>query len=435
LVVLLLAVSPLPTVLGGQLTRGQVLPDLGILLAIAAIGAVGLVVAWHQPHNPVGWLLLAVTVCFLLGLNAGAYITLRYHDGHTALPLGPVALVLTPAFLAAIPLLALVIMLFPDGHLPQPGWRWFTRVCLVLCAIGPVAFEIVTVSAIAGRNVTVTANGQLGVIQHPAGSAAWLRAVAPVFFGAVLVLWVGAFARQILAFRGSAGERRQQLKWLMSGAVVFMALGVPSLGVTSSWWKVMTLGFAALPVAIGIGILKYRLYDIDRIISRTLAYAIVTGLLVGVYAGLVLLATQVLPLSGTVGVAAATLAAAALFSPLRRRVQRLVDRRFNRARYDADRTITAFAARLQDATSIEGTRADLLDVVHRALEPAHASVWLNSRSTLLAPGATCPSERRTSPARSVRARGIPAAARRQLSACGRVRQGCRGSHPARTLAV
>jgi hypothetical protein len=100
-----------------------------------------------------------------------------------------------------------------------------------------------------------------------------------------------------------------------------------------------------------------------------------------VYAGLVLLATQVLPLSGTVGVAAATLAAAALFSPLRRRVQRLVDRRFNRARYDADRTITAFAARLQDATSIEGTRADLLDVVHRALEPAHASVWLNSRST------------------------------------------------------
>jgi hypothetical protein len=128
-----------------------------------------------------------------------------------------------------------------------------------------------------------------------------------------------------------------------------------------------------------VGILKYRLYDIDRIISRTLAYAIVTGVLVGVYAGLVLLATQVLSFSSPAAVAASTLAAAALFSPLRRRVQTIVDRRFNRARYDADRMIAAFAARLKDAVDQDAVRSDPLHTVREALEPARASIWLASR--------------------------------------------------------
>jgi hypothetical protein len=141
--------------------------------------------------------------------------------------------------------------------------------------------------------------------------------------------------------------------------------------------EVLTIGLAALPAAIGVGILKYRLYDIDRIISRTLAYAIVTGLLVGLYAGLVLLATQVLPLSSPVAVAGATLAAAALFSPLRRRVQRVVDWRFNRAQYDADKTIATFAARLQDAVDLDSVRGDLADVIQQTLEPAHISVWVS----------------------------------------------------------
>jgi len=141
-----------------------------------------------------------------------------------------------------------------------------------------------------------------------------------------------------------------------------------------------------LPVAIGVGILKYHLYDIDRIISRTLGYAIVTGLLVGVYAGLVLMATQVFRLhtpvavaAGALAVAAGTLAAAALFSPVRRRVQRPVDRRFNRAGYDADKTVTAFAGRLQDAVDLDSVRDDLTGVVHQALEPAHLSVWVSRR--------------------------------------------------------
>jgi DNA integrity scanning protein DisA with diadenylate cyclase activity len=139
------------------------------------------------------------------------------------------------------------------------------------------------------------------------------------------------------------------------------------------------VAIAVLPACLGVAILRYRLYDIDRIISRTLAYTIVTGLLVGVYAGLVLLATQVLSITSPVAVAAATLATAALFNPVRRRVQRAVDRRFNRARYDADRTVEAFAARLQDSVDLAAVQADLASVVHRALEPAHVTLWTNDR--------------------------------------------------------
>jgi hypothetical protein len=151
-------------------------------------------------------------------------------------------------------------------------------------------------------------------------------------------------------------------------------------GTTATGWAavvggVLAVGVAALPIALGIGILKFRLYEIDRIISRTLACAIVAGLLVGVYAGLVLLATQVLRLHSTVAVAAATLAAAALFNPLRKRIQRAVDRRFNRARYDAELAVAAFAARLQDATDPDAVRADLTGTVHQALEPASLSLW------------------------------------------------------------
>jgi hypothetical protein len=138
-------------------------------------------------------------------------------------------------------------------------------------------------------------------------------------------------------------------------------------------------GLAAVPLSIGVAVLKYRLYDIDRIISRTLAYAIVTGLLIGLYAGLVLLATRILSVHTPAAVAAATLAAAALFNPLRRRVQRAVDRRFNRARYDAEQTVMAFAAHLKDAVDLDSVRDDLAQVVSRALEPAHLSVWVSRR--------------------------------------------------------
>jgi hypothetical protein len=240
--------------------------------------------------------------------------------------------------------------------------------------------------AVAGHRTQIDANGAPDFINHPAG---WYAAATHVFVGLLPAFWVSFVVAQVLSWRRSSGERRQQLKWLLAGAAVMAVpqavlqpvLSLPSLsdaaqGILNT---VATLFLAALPVGLGVAILRYRLYEIDRIISRTLAYAIVTGLLVGVYAGLVVLATQVLSIKSPVAVAGATLATAALFNPVRRRVQRSVDRRFNRARYDADHMVAAFAARLKDAVDRDAVQADLASVVHRALEPAHVSLWTNDR--------------------------------------------------------
>jgi len=198
------------------------------------------------------------------------------------------------------------------------------------------------------------------------------------------------------------GIRTQALGWVLAAVGVFLLTAdMLLLGLNAA--RVDT-GRVALNAILGVAILAYtgagrlitsrrpgnavgwllgligityRLYEIDKIISLTLAYAIVTGLLVGVYAGLVLLATEVLTIKSPVAVAVVTLAAAALFTPLRSRVQHLVDRKFNRTRYDADQTLTAFAARLKDAVDQDAVRADLLGVVHRSLEPTHAAVWLH----------------------------------------------------------
>ena len=233
------------------------------------------------------------------------------------------------------------------------------------------------VAALAGHDVRLDPTGNLTSSGHLAGWLAnppgWL--IVPVI-AAIVVIGLSFVAHQVLSWRRAdrrappaaevAGVRRRDRRRLA-------APGAPLLGAGS----VLLAGLAALPVSIGVGILKYRLYEIDRIISRTLAYAIVTGLLVGVYAGLVLLATRVLSCPSPVAVAASTLAAAALFSPLRRRVQQAVDRRFNRARYDADQTVAAFAARLKDAVDLDSVRDDLASVVHQALEPSHISVWVS----------------------------------------------------------
>jgi hypothetical protein len=180
----------------------------------------------------------------------------------------------------------------------------------------------------------------------------------------------------IVRFRRSGQEQRLQLKWFMYASAISAVIIFAVSQASNNPLPAFEIVFPLIPAAVGIAILKYRLYDIDRIISRTLAYAIVTGLLIGLYAGLVLLATQVLGLHTPVAVAAATLAAAALFNPLRRRVQRMVDRRFNRVRYDADQMVAAFAAGLRGAVDLDTVRTDLLAVVNRAVEPGHISVWI-----------------------------------------------------------
>jgi hypothetical protein len=162
------------------------------------------------------------------------------------------------------------------------------------------------------------------------------------------------------------------------GFFLSFTVGSSEHGVLGTVGKSGFIGLAALPIAIGIGILRHRLYDIDRLVSRTLSYALLTGLLVGVFAGLVLLTTRVLPFSSPVGVAAATLAAAGLFTPLRVRLQRLVDRRFNRARYDAEATVAAFGARLRDAVDPETVLRELAAAATGSLQPAHVSVWVKA---------------------------------------------------------
>jgi hypothetical protein len=245
---------------------------------------------------------------------------------------------------------------------------------------GLVCYDAVAVQ-MSGAPVAVSGKGQL--VPNPGPSGA-LAIPFVILLGTVPVFWVSFVARQLLSWRRATGERRQQLKWLMASGILSVAglaggfllaqLSSPLAAVLGN--VMLGIGLFSLPAGLSIGILKYRLYDIDRLISRTLSYTLVTGLLVGVYAGIVTLATEVLPFSSPVAVAASTLAVAALFNPLRRRVQRIVDRRFNRARYDADETVAAFAARLKDAVDLDAARAELADAVHRSVEPAHVWMWI-----------------------------------------------------------
>jgi hypothetical protein len=343
---------------------------------------VGVVVARHLPASPMGWLILGIGASQILSVEGTVWLTLDYRVYHGRLPFGWLALLLQPAWGLTFVFFGLTILLFPDGRLPSRRWRWLLWTYLATAAVYLGGTWEVSIAAITGHHIVVDSSGELASLDNPGGATAWWAAVQNVFLWLLAVSLLAAVGRQLVGFVKSSGERRQQVKWALAGTAVsvtcgFLALSLSdnSNAVVSAIGNAAIAGVPALPIGIGVAILKYRLYDIDRIISRTLAYAIVTGLLAGVYAGVVLLATQVLDITSPVAVAGATLIAAALFSPLRARVQRLVDRRFNRARYDADQTVAAFAARLQDAVDLDGVRADLLSVVNRSLEPAHLSVW------------------------------------------------------------
>jgi hypothetical protein len=381
LLIVLLAAVAAPLAVAGHQNPATTAPEsLAVTLPFAAVG---MLVAWRQPRNPIGWLMLCFALGFLVSLDAGSYNLADYRFGR-GLPLGPVSLLLYLLWEPALVLGPVAVLLFPDGRLPSARWRWVLRAYF---AVGLLLLAVLvgkSADAIAHHQTGVDGSGQLVVFDQTSGYGGVPFIL--VAYAMLLAVWLGAIACQILAWRRSHGERREQFKWLASGAVVCFASLLTSvlLSSTRGWWHavgdVAVIGAAALPVSIGVAILKYRLYDIDRIISRTLAYAIVTGLLIGVYAGLVLLTTQVFRARTPVAVAAATLAAAALFNPLRRRVQQAVDRRFNRARYDADQTVAAFAARLKDAVDLDSVQNDLANLVQHALEPTHVSVWVSRRS-------------------------------------------------------
>lgn len=373
--VLFLAVVPL-SILARQFTvSGLFFP----VLLIVPFACVGLPVALRQPRNPIGWILLTLAVALAVWQDADFYSLAVYGVGHHELPLARLAVALSAGWLALILLLPLPILLFPDGHLPSRRLRWTLRVYLALSAVAVVVVGIEHSHAFTDRRIKVDSSGELAS-GDPSTAGKIATTVWFLVYVSVCISWV---IGQVAAYRRSTGERRQQLKWLMSGGatcIAGLAVGIV-LSISSSpvLLAVSDGGFvavAALPVGIGVGILKYRLYEIDRLISRTLSYALLTGLLVGVFVGIVVVTTDVLPFSSPVGVAASTLAAAALFNPLRLRVQRLVDRRFNRARYDAEAIVAAFTTRLRDAIDLDTVRGELLLAVDRAVEPAHASLWI-----------------------------------------------------------
>ena len=352
----------------------------------APAAVVGFVVAWRRPSNSLGWLILVAAVFSMLTKDASYYAVADYRLHHGGLPLGWVALLAQPGSVLGLVLLGLIFLLFPDGRPLSPRWRWVVWVYAGTGLVWTVWTAAITVDAIIGHRTQVNSAGQLFLLSGNDPAAGWWNAALTAVFVLVAVCLVASLAGQVASWRRSLGERRQQLKWLMAGTAVLVAgaatdtvTGIGTVtGTTTVGTACLLAGLFAFLVSVAVAVLRYRLFDIDRVISRTLAYAIVTGLLVGVYAGIVLMATGVLGFHGAVAVAVATLAAAALFTPLRRRVQKLVDRRFNRARYDADQIIAAFAARLQGAVELDAVRADLATSVQQALEPAHVSVWIQA---------------------------------------------------------
>ena len=350
-------------------------------LEVASIGIVGAFVATRQPRNVIGWILWSVAIAVTWSIAGDDYATTSLAAAGGTWP-GTIwaAWLSGMTFLPAIiTVLVFIPLLFPTGRLLSPRWRWvawFTVLAIVL-SILPAAF----------------APGPLGdsaTLLNPVGIAAVgqvkdvLNVVTLIAFAIALPL---AVASVVLRYRRGTATEREQLKWFaaavgLTGACFGLAI-LPIAPLSDIGWAAGIVTISLIPVAIGIAILRYRLYEIDRIISRTLSYAAVTVTLALVFVTVVLGLQAVLePMTGenTIAVAASTLIVAALFQPLRRRVQAIVDRRFNRARYDAQRTVDAFSERLRDEVDIATLTADLDATIHAALKPATLGLWLRRAS-------------------------------------------------------
>jgi hypothetical protein len=378
-----LAVTALALGLVLQAANGSLPPltnESWVLIPLAVgLPLVGAAIARRQPRHPIAWIFIGS------GLGAGLE-RFTYEYGHYALITRPgsVPLGVATAWVSqwmwttgAIPLLTFGLLLFPDGHLPSRRWRpiaWLAGATLAMFVLG----SAVQPGPMPGY----------GDVPNPVGiEAALLQVLAPVSQVCLPVVVIGSAASILVRFRRARGLERQQLKWLAYAVVV----ATVALLLTSRQWagwavaEVVTLAAVGfIPVAIGIAILRYRLFDIDRLIGRTLVYGLLTALLAGVYVTGVFLVGRLLdPATGNsaLAVAASTLAVAALFQPLRRRIQHLVDRRFNRSRYDAARTVEAFSGRLRDEVDLDSLSAELLAVVDQTMQPAQLSLWLRSART------------------------------------------------------
>ena len=334
---------------------------LGFIPVTLSFALVGALIA-VRAGNRLGWLFLAGATVTALSVAADTYAA---RAATAELPGAAWAgWVLTVSLGATAPFFFLTPLLFPDGRPPSPRWRPVVWVAVAAGLAEGVA------SAISDVNFS----SNFPHLRDPVVLVAPLATVYNLATTVGPLVFLAGAVSMVVRFRRSGLEQRLQLKWFVyASAVAALVVFVAAFGGNNPLPE-FEITVPLIPAAVGIAIFKYRLYDIDRLISRTLGYVIVTGLLVGVYAGLVILA-GVLGFSTPPAVAVATLAAVALFSPLRRRVQRAVDKRFNRVRYDAELTVAAFATRLRDAVDLDTVRAELLGVVDSAVQPAHLSVW------------------------------------------------------------
>jgi hypothetical protein len=382
-VALLLSAAVVAVVALTALTRDfRVTFDGVLLLVIMVVGCVGYVVALRNPRNPIGWMLLAAAVLFALYGVGVLYTVLDFRQHGGRLPLGRVSLALMPTWSLGVVLLGLAVAVFPDGTVASRGWRFAVGLYVAAGAWFAVVWSISQATLHIGPRFAVDEVGNYEGTQH--GFASTTAAVAWAAAPLVGVLFAAFVIRQWVIWRRATGERRKQLTWLMSGGAVSIVsivviVNTNVIGHLRVVTDLVGLGLTAIPLAIGIGILRYRLYEIDRLISRTLSYAIVTGSLLVLFATIVFVATDVLPFSSPIAVAASTLAAASLFNPWRRSVQHVVDRRFNRARYDADATVAAFSTRLRNAVDLRTVSAELAAAVDRAVSPAHLTLWVNEQ--------------------------------------------------------
>jgi hypothetical protein len=350
---------------------------VGPILAWLSATTVGALVASRRPRHPVGWLLLGFALSLTASGVISSYVTYGLVARPGALPAAHLIARYYPATgAAALALLSLVLLLTPTGSLPSPRWRWWA----VITAATPVALVL----------VVPVAPGRLDPQPLLADSPFSDRALGGVLLAATRVaLAVTALAvavaagSLVLRFRRAQGVERQQLRWVALAAALMLLAGPVVLApmvlespILADWTSAVWV--AVLPVAVGAAVLRYRLYDLDRIVSRTLTYGLLTVLLGGGYAGVVLGLGQLLNRDSPLIVAGATLAVAAAFQPARRRVQAVVDRRFNRRRYDAARTIAAFSARLHEEVDLDTLTAELLAVVDQTMQPTQASLWLRT---------------------------------------------------------
>ncbi|MDQ6873646.1 MAG: hypothetical protein M3042_01080 [Actinomycetota bacterium] len=345
-----------------------------VSLNVLAFAGVGAVIASRRPENAIGWLFVAVGAASALQLVTAEYATYNHYVLRDRLwGTAATAWVSQVSVAALFGVLPFVLMLFPDGHLLSHRWRlaaWLAGAAAI-CSVVAVAIK----PGVLGNTVGIP--NPLAVSAH--GAALRLLDVLSGLPQLVcLLLGVGSL---VIRWRRGGAEQREQLKWVSFaaaagfGGILVGTLLIPVAGELPSQ-VAWTVGPAALPVAAGVSVLRYRLYDIDRIISRTVSYALITGLLVAVYVGLVTAVTRVTPSGNSLGVAASTLAVAGLFQPVRRRVQAIVDRRFNRSRYDTARTVEAFNVRLRNEVDLDALQGDILSVVRRTMEPVNASLWL-----------------------------------------------------------